>query len=133
MWKEYNPNPVNNGRAGDCAVRALAKALNVSWETAYAKLVTSGFLMGDLPNANYVIGAVLRENGFKRKSIPDACPECFTVEDFCNKYRDGIYVIFSQDHVATEINGILYDSWNSLQNIPQFFWYKPISYKPQTK
>lgn len=122
MWIEYQPNPVKNGRAGDCAVRAVAKALDIDWETAYAKLTTNGFLMGDLPNANYVIGSVLRENGFKRKSIPDECPECFTVEDFCYEYPNGIYVVFSQDHVATVIDGNLYDAWDSRSSIPQFYW-----------
>ena len=124
MWIEYNPNPVKNSRAGDCAVRAVAKALGVDWETAYAKLALNGFLMGDLPNANYVIGSVLRENGFKRTSIPDECPECFTVDDFCRKYPHGTYVVFSQDHVATVIDGNLYDAWDSRKNVPQFGWFK---------
>ena len=34
MFKEYNPNPVSR-RVGDCAVRAVAKALDIDWETAY--------------------------------------------------------------------------------------------------
>lgn len=31
MWKPYNPNPVGRS-VGDCAVRAIAKALDVTWE-----------------------------------------------------------------------------------------------------
>lgn len=48
MYYEYNPNPVSR-RVGDCAVRAVAKALDTDWETAYTLLVTNGFLMGDMP------------------------------------------------------------------------------------
>lgn len=33
MYQYYNPNPVAN-RTDDCAVRAVAKALNISWEEA---------------------------------------------------------------------------------------------------
>lgn len=43
MFQEYNPNPVGR-RVGDCAVRAVAKALDIDWETAYAKIVKNGFL-----------------------------------------------------------------------------------------
>lgn len=34
MWKEFNPNP-RGQRVGDCAIRAVAVALNLSWERAY--------------------------------------------------------------------------------------------------
>ena len=123
MFEYYNNNPVRpEGGAGDCAVRAISKALDVTWEKAYVMLSLNGFLMGDMPTANFVIGSVLRENGFKRKSIPNECPECFSVDDFCESFPTGIYVVFSQDHVATVIDGVLYDSWNSSGNVPQFYW-----------
>lgn len=51
MYYEYNPNPVSR-RVGDCAVRAVAKALDTDWETAYTLLVTNGFLMGDMPSSD---------------------------------------------------------------------------------
>lgn len=43
---EYNPNPVGR-RVGDCAVRAIAKALDTSWEGAYLALVINGLQMCD--------------------------------------------------------------------------------------
>lgn len=33
MYIEYNPNPVAR-KVGDCAVRAVAKALRISWDDA---------------------------------------------------------------------------------------------------
>lgn len=36
MFTEYNPNPAGR-RVGDCAVRAVAKALDTDWETAYIR------------------------------------------------------------------------------------------------
>lgn len=123
MWTRYEPNPVRTG-AIDCAVRAISKALDISWEKAYVMLSVNGFLMGDVPNANYVIGSVLRENGFKRKNLPDECPDCFTVADFCERFPQGVYVVFSQEHVATVLDGILFDSWDSSNKIPLYFWSK---------
>lgn len=122
MWEYYNPNPIGMNGVGDCAVRAIAKALGLNWEQAYTKLCVNGFLMGNLPNADIVWGAVLREAGFNRSVIPNTCPECFTVEDFCKEHSEGTFVVKSQDHVATVVDGILYDSWDSSRNVPIYYW-----------
>lgn len=37
-WIEFNNNPVGR-RVGDCAVRAISKALDTDWESAYISLV----------------------------------------------------------------------------------------------
>ena len=123
MWVEYNPNPVGRS-VGDCAVRAVAKALDTDWETAYAKIAANGFMMGDMPSSDSVWGAVLRQNGFYRKSIPNGCPDCYTADDFCRDNPHGVYVLGFGGHVATVVDGNLYDSWNSLKEIPQYLWYK---------
>lgn len=124
MWQYFNPNPVNDKSVGDCAVRAIAKALNTDWETAYTKLSLNGFAMGDMPNANNVIGATLRQSGFKRESLPDNCNDCYNAEEFARDHTKGIYVLFFGNHVATIKDGTLYDSWNSSNEIPQYYWYK---------
>ena len=121
MWVRYQPNPCGRN-VGDCAVRAISKALGMDWETAYAVIVSAGFDMCDMPSSNSVWGAVLRKHGFIRESIPNTCPECYTAEDFCRDHPHGIYVLGFGNHVATAINGDLFDSWNSLSEIPQYYW-----------
>jgi hypothetical protein len=123
MYKEYNPNPIGL-RVGDCAVRAVAKALGIDWGTAYLKLLISGFQMGDLPSSDNVWSAVLRKEGFYRKAIPDTCPDCYTAADFCEDYPNGTYVLSFGGHVATVQDGDLYDSWDSSNLVPQYYWYK---------
>lgn len=123
MWVELNNNPLSR-RVGDCAVRAVAIALGVDWETAYLMLSANGYAMGDMPSSDAVWGATLRQHGFYRDIIPDDCPDCYTAEDFCNDHPSGIYVLGFGGHVATVIDGNLYDSWNSSQDIPQFYWYR---------
>lgn len=119
----YNPNPT--GRAvGDCAVRAIAAALNTDWETAFAMLSANAYAMGDMPSADSVWGALLRQHGFYRKSIPDTCPECYTVEEFAKNNPKGVFVLGFGGHVATVIDGDLYDAWDSSNEIPQFVWYR---------
>ena len=123
MWIEYQPNPAGR-RVGDCAVRAVARALDIDWENAYAKIAANGYAMGDMPSSNSVWGAVLRQNGFYREAIPNTCPDCYTAADFCNDHPRGVYVLGFGNHVATVKDGNLYDSWNSLNEIPQYYWYR---------
>lgn len=123
MFIEYNPNPTGR-RVEDCAIRSVAKALNWDWEKAYAVICSYGFAMGDMPHSNSVWGAVLRENGFVRESIPDTCPDCYTAYDFGIDNPNGVFVLGFGRHVATMIDGNIYDSWDSQSEIPQYYWKK---------
>lgn len=123
MWIRYNPNPAGRN-VGDCSVRAVSKALEIDWETAYDLISDAGYNMGDMPSSDSVWGAVLRQNGFYRTAIPNYCPDCYTVRDFCEDHPIGTYVLGFGGHVATVKDGDLYDSWNSSNEIPQFYWYK---------
>ena len=123
VWIEYQPNPAGRN-VGDCAVRAISKALNIDWETAYALIAMNGYLMGDVLSSNSVWGAVLRQHDFKRSAIPNTCPDCYTAEDFCMENPHGVYVLGFGNHVATVVDGHLYDSWDSRKEIPQYYWHK---------
>ena len=122
-WIEWNPNPTSR-RVGDCAVRAVARALGIDWETAYIKIAAAGYGMGDMPSSDSVWGAVLRQNGFYRKAIANTCPMCYTVEMFASERPEGVYVLALGGHVVTVENGNWYDTWNSGDEVPQFYWYK---------
>jgi len=123
MFIEYNLNPVGR-RVGDCTVRAVAKALNTDWHTAYALMALNGYKMGDMPSADAVWGSVLREHNFIRESIPNLCPDCYTAEDFCLDNPRGVFVLGFGGHTATVVDGNLYDAWDSSQEVPQFVWRK---------
>ena len=123
MYIRYNPNPTGRN-VGDCSVRAVAKALKIDWETAYLLIARNGYNMGDMPSADSVWGSVLRQNGFYRKAIPNSCPDCYTAHDFCLDNPIGTFVLGFGGHVATVVNGDLYDSWNSSNEIPVYVWYR---------
>ena len=123
MWIEFNPSPTGR-RVGDCAVRAVAKALDVDWEKSYMMLAANGFGMGDMPSSDSVWGSVLRQHGFYREAIPNTCPDCYTVSDFCKDNPKGVYVLGFGGHVATVVDGDLYDSWDSSDEIPIYVWYR---------
>lgn len=122
-WIEYNPSPTGR-RVGDCAIRAVAKALDTDWETAYIMVTLNGFSMRDMPSSDSVWGSTLRQHGFSRLSIPNNCPDCYTAADFAKDHPKGIYVLGFGGHVATVVDGDIYDSWDSSNEIPQFVWYR---------
>lgn len=123
MYIEWNNNPVGR-RVGDCSVRAVSKALDIDWEKAYAMIASNGFAMGDMPSSDSVWGAVLRQNGFRKQAIPNTCPDCYTFADFAKDNPRGTFVLGTGSHVATVVDGDLYDSWNSSDEIPIYVWYK---------
>ena len=122
-WRYFNNNPAGR-HVGDCSVRALSVALNTDWETAYALAALNGYLMNDVISADSVWGSVLRQNGFYRHAIPNSCPECFTIGDFAEEHPHGVYVVGTGTHVVTVKDGIIWDSWDSSEEIPQYYWSK---------
>ena len=120
-YEVWNPSPVG-ARVGDCAVRAVAKALDTDWETAYTMLCLKGYEMYDLPNSNTVINALLTSKGFERGIVPNTCPECYTVGEFADENPNGTYVLGTGDHVVCVKDGVINDSWDSSGEIPIYFW-----------
>jgi len=120
-WTIYNPSPAGRN-VGDCAVRAVSKALDTDWETAFAMLAKNAFQMADMPSSNAVIAATLRKNGFYRYAVPNTCPDCFTVGDFADEHPKGTFVVGTGNHVVTIKDGVVYDSWDSRKEIPQYYW-----------
>ena len=123
IYEFFLNNPVGR-RVGDCAVRAVSKALDTDWETAYTMLAANGFLMGDMPSSDSVWGATLRQHGFYRESLPDDCPDCYNAVDFAEEHPQGTYVLGFGGHTATMIDSVLYDAWDSSLEPIQFYWHR---------
>ena len=119
----FNPNPYGR-RVGDCSVRALSKALNQEWFKTYVEMSVYGLINGDMPNSNAVWGNYLHEKGFTKHIVPDACPDCYTLADFCNEHPEGLFVVALSNHVVTVHNGKFFDTWDSGNEIPLYYWRK---------
>ena len=121
MWRPYNPNPTGR-RVGDCAVRSVAAALGIDWEEAFNLIADAAFAMGDMPSSDSVWGAALRERGFRREAIKNTCPDCYTVAEFAKDHPRGTFVLKTDQHVTTVIDGDIYDSWNTSDEAVQYYW-----------
>lgn len=126
MWLEFNNNPLAR-RVDDCAVRAVSKALNMSWEAAYISLAVNGMQMGDIMSGNSVIGATLRNNGFRKANIPNTCPDCYTVRQFAEDNPTGTYVLGTDGHVVCVDGGAYYDTYDSGDLVPLYVWYENVN------
>ena len=120
---KYNANPINK-RVGDCTVRAISKALNQDWEKTYTDVSLQGFMLCDMPSANYVWGSNLKHKGFERHIIPDTCPDCYTVADFGDDHPIGTYILALNGHVVAVDSGCYFDTWDSGNEIPIYYWQK---------
>jgi hypothetical protein len=123
MFKLANPNP-NGSYVGDCVVRAISIANDKSWNETYIDLCLRGLMLFDMPSSNRVWNEYLKSEGYTRHMVPDNCPHCYTIKDFCNEYFRGTYILGTGTHVVAVINGDYYDTWDSGDESPIYFWTK---------
>jgi hypothetical protein len=104
----YNANPLGK-RVGDCVIRAISKVTDQDWQTTYSGLALQGYMLFDMPSANNVWASYLRKKGFRRHIVPDTCPDCYSVKDFCEDHPDGVYLLSLNKHVVAAEHGNYFD------------------------
>lgn len=119
----YNPNP-DGRRVDDCVIRAVSRLFNISWDEAYDEVTHMGRLMHNMPSANEVWGEYLRRHGFSRYTLPNSCPHCTTIAEFCEQNPYGIYALATGSHVVAAIDGYYYDISDSGDEVVAYFWEK---------
>lgn len=123
MYIYYNPNPEKRA-TGDCIIRAISKLTDKDWERTYLGICLQGLLLHDMPEQNYVWSEYLYHQGYIRDVIPNTCPNCYTVKDFCIDNPKGSFLLAIQDHVVAVIDGNYYDAWDSGNEVPLYYWRK---------
>lgn len=118
----FNPNPMNK-YVGDCTIRAISLLTNKKWDETYSILCSYGFHECDMPSSNAVWGKYLSDLGYQRRIIPNHCPYCYTVKEFCQDHPLGTFLLGTGSHVVTVIDGDYYDAWNSGDQVPIEYWF----------
>lgn len=121
MWVKANPNPARK-EVPDCVIRAISIALNLPWIQVFDELYSVARMDFNMPSVDTVWGHYLYLKGFEPFLLPEYCPRCITIEEFTKQFPEGIYIIGTGSHAVAVINGNYYDSWDSGQEVPSFFW-----------
>lgn len=119
MWKNYNANP-RGLHTGDCTIRAISTALGEEYEETLAGISIYALVFCDLPSSNRVWGEYLKSQGFRRKPVECDC----TVSEFADNHSKGVYVLALSGHVVAVVDGIYYDTWDSGDEYPVYYWIK---------
>ena len=121
MYIYRNLNPYNK-HVGDCVIRAIANTTEQDWIDTYDGIVKYGRILKDMPSSNNVWGAYLKENSYRRRIIPNTCPDCYSVRDFCRDNPNGRFVLCLDGHVVSVIDGNYYDIYDCGDEVPFFYF-----------
>ena len=124
MYRYFNPNPFLNNHTGDCVVRGLCMLTGDDWDTVYIHIIVEGYRMKMMPSDNPVWGSYLKRAGYSRHLIPEECPVCYTLKDFCQEYNYGKFLVATGTHVIAVVDGDYYDTWDSGDETVLYYWKK---------
>lgn len=119
----YNANPYKNDTI-DCVIRGMSKVLSLSWDAVYIILMWKGFIEKNIFLINKIWIDTLYDLGFEMKLVPDTCPDCITVDKFAKQHQKGKYLLGTGSHVIAVVNGDYYDTWDSGEERPLYYFYR---------
>lgn len=122
----YNPNPLDK-RTSDCVVRAVSRLFEISWDDAYDDLSDQGKIDKAPFTVDDVWGNYLYKRGYMMYLLPNTCPRCLTVRDFCYTHPEGRYMLKTSGHVIAVVDGNYYDSSDSGNEVPIYYWTRSVS------
>lgn len=123
MYIAVNPNPLNNN-TGDCVIRAISIAEGKEWDDVYLDLMVEGFFSKLMIEDNRLWTKYLHGLGYRRYNIPDTCPDCYLIKDFVRDNPQGVFILGTGTHTVTCIDGRLFDTWDSSECVPLFYFKK---------
>lgn len=114
----YQPNKKDlKDKYGDCTIRALSKALGVSWLEAFDLTIpfcrreqVPNIFNGDLALRK----KIMAEIGFDYHGITNKKGSRRpTVDSFAKDHSEGAYILNLANHEVAVVDGKFYDTWDS--------------------
>lgn len=114
----YQPNEKDvKDQFGDCTIRALSKALNITWLQAF-DLTIPICRREQVPNIFYAPAKIrnefLKELGFEYHGISNKKgSKRPTIDVFAKEHETGTFIVNVANHEVAVVNGKYYDTWDS--------------------
>lgn len=123
MFIYTNPNP--SGKiTGDCVIRAICIAENISWRKCLLELTAYSYFLHEVLDSNSLWFEYLIDFGYTYHTLPNTCPLCYTVKRFCHDHPFGTYIVCMGTHVVAVIDGDYYDTWDSGNEVVTYYFRK---------
>lgn len=129
----YNENP-NDNLIGDCAVRAIAGVLEISWGEAVRRLAAAQDYTATVINQTSNIEALLRKEGFQEFDAIKRNGRILTGKEFCDIIHDmfqagtRIFAYVGSSHVVAILvfddEYKIVDTWDSTDRKITKYWAK---------
>lgn len=124
MYKEFNINP-RNKKTGDCAIRAVALATRLGWDTAYKGLADAGFKVKTAMNdieaiEEFLVGQLGWKVGTIRIKRGDKRPK---VREFAEQNPNIYAVLRVAGHITCCAMGTYVDIWDCGDCAVYKYWY----------
>lgn len=112
-YKFYNPHPQNK-RVGDCVKRSMTLALSLDYMEVQRLLNKVKREVGaDKYNNNKVWREIVKRNNMQKLSFPAVAGESrMNGHKFAATHPKGTYLLNMANHLATCVDGVIYDSWD---------------------
>lgn len=113
------------GSAGDCGVRAMAIALDLSYEECYCKLAQANKDAGGKKSARNGLKKSVYEKVLSRHGwVWHSAPKFEGRKARCGDMPQGRVIVRMARHFAAVIDGVLYDTWDSRDKMVYGYWAK---------
>ena len=121
----------NTHKCDDCVIRAVAKALDVSWPEAMTHLYNMSRVTNEAPTAAKTVSDTLKVRGFAWVGFKTkGGGKLPTVAEFAEAHKTGRYVLRLAKHVVCAVGGRYYDIWDCGDKPVYGYWVRKSSVAP---
>lgn len=131
VFHYYNANPKNK-ITGDCAFRAIATALEQTWEQTVREMCEMSCKTGYAINDKKGVEHYLKSKGWKKHAQPrkedntkyTGAEFCREAQEYTFNYPDRIIANIGGHHMVAIIYGKVWDIWDSTDRSIGNYWTK---------
>ncbi len=122
----YQPNDKDiKDTFGDCVIRALTKAENLSWVDVFDELTPIARELQCVPNGKPCYEEFLKRRGYEYVGVSNKRgTKRPTVSSFTLAHRQGVFIARVAHHIVAVVDGRFYDTWDSGQKSLYGYWVK---------